>query len=125
MAVSLFAPCLALVAALLTAIDVLAADFSRGDLVRLTRRETLQFNGKNLVTVPKGGEFIVLKQDATRVFVEYYQDDGTLVAATLAAEAAERSATGTALTREDPARRTPAARAVALGRQALALRRLL
>ena len=106
----------------LAALPSLAADFSKGDLVRLTRRETLQFSGKNLVTVPKGGEFTVLKQDGGKLFVEYYKDDDTLIAVTFPVESA------TAVPREAlrPATMHPAAanRAIARGRQAIALRKL-
>ena len=108
------------IAILLATPSVPAADFSKGDLVRLTRRETLQFSGKNLVTAPKGGEFVVLKQDGGKLFVEYYKDDDTLIAVTFPAESAA------ALPREASRdqRPTPANRAISRGRQAVALRKL-
>ena len=117
----LLACCLALAAVMG---ETVAADFARGDLVRLTRRETLQFSGKNFITAAKGGEFAVLKQEGGRVFVEFYKDDGSLIALTLDKESAELSAPATAVTREDPAKRSAAAKALARGRQAVALRRL-
>jgi hypothetical protein len=70
-----------------------AAVFSKGDAVRLTRSETLMFNGKNFLGAPKGQEFRVLKHDAGRgqVFVAFYKGDGTLIAVSLPAEALEAS----------------------------------
>jgi hypothetical protein len=70
-----------------------AAAFLQGDVVRLTRSETLMFNGKNFLGAPKGQEFRVLKHDAARgqVFVAFYKDDGTLIAVSLPAEALETS----------------------------------
>lgn len=68
-----------------------AAPFAAGDLVRLTRSESLMFQGKELTSVAKGGEFAVLKQDSIKrvLFLEYYKDDGTLIAVTAPAEAFE------------------------------------
>src|SRR5262245_51122486 len=83
---------LSLVVAVFTAVCAGAADFAPGDLVRLTRRETLQSGGKNLVTVAKGGEFVVVKRESDRVQVEYLSEQGSLVAATASAEALEASA---------------------------------
>ncbi len=62
-----------------------------GELVRLTRGESLLFQGKELASVPKGEEFSVLKHDSVKkvLFVEYYKDDGTLVAVTAPAESFE------------------------------------
>lgn len=62
-----------------------------GELVRLTRGESLQFQGKELASVPKGEEFSVLKHDTVKklLFVEYYKDDGTLIAVTAPAESFE------------------------------------
>ena len=127
MSARLFHPWVVILAtAMLAASSASAVDiFSRGDIVRLTRRETLQFNGKNLVTVRKGGEFAVLTQDAARLYVEFYKDDGTLIAASLAKNAVERGATPSPAAKILPQWRTPAARAVMRGRQAMALRRLI
>jgi hypothetical protein len=70
-----------------------AAGFTQGDVVRLTRSETLMFKGKNFLGAPKGQEFRVLKHDAVQklVFVSFYKEDGTLIAVTLPAEALESS----------------------------------
>lgn len=70
-----------------------AAGFSQGDIVRLTKSETLMFNGKNFLGAPKGQEFQVLKHDSVRgqVFVSYIKADGTLIAVSLPADALEAS----------------------------------
>ena len=70
-----------------------AAAFARGDAVRLTRSETLLFNGKNFLGAPKGQEFTVLQQDAGKkqVYVAFFKADGTLIAVTLPADALEAS----------------------------------
>jgi hypothetical protein len=70
-----------------------ALGFSQGDSVRLTRSETLMFNGKTFLGAPKGQEFRVLKHDAARgqVFVAFYKEDGTLIAVSLPAETLEAS----------------------------------
>jgi hypothetical protein len=62
-----------------------------GELVRLTRGESLQFQGKELTSVPKGEEFAVFKHDPVKkvLFLEYYKDDGSLIAVTAPAEAFE------------------------------------
>jgi hypothetical protein len=75
------------------AAPLLAASFAEGDLVRLTRSETLLFKGKNFQGAPKGQEFSVLKYEAagSLVYVPYYKEDGSLVAVTLPAEALELS----------------------------------
>ncbi len=67
----------------------LAAGFSKGDTVKLTHREMIQVNGKNLQQAPKGMEFTVLSGLGAAVTVEFYKDDGTLTPATLPAEALE------------------------------------
>jgi hypothetical protein len=62
-----------------------------GDSVRLTRSETLLFKGQNLAGVPKGQEFVVLKPEFAQgvVYVSFVKEDGTLIAATLPADALE------------------------------------
>ncbi len=73
-----------------TATSTFAA-FEAGDLVRLTRSETLLFKGDNFLGAPKGQEFSVLKDDAAQalVFVSFFKEDGTLIAVTLPADALE------------------------------------
>jgi cytochrome c5 len=68
-----------------------AAPFSRGDLVRLTRSEMLTAGGKNLAGAAKGQEFSVLSHDVQRnvTQVAFAQDDGTLTAVALPADALE------------------------------------
>ena len=70
-----------------------AATFGVGDTVRLTRSETLLFKGENFLGAPKGQEFNVLQQDASRglVYVGFYKPDGTQIAVTLPADALEAS----------------------------------
>jgi hypothetical protein len=70
-----------------------AAVFSAGDLVRLSRGETLTSEGKNLAIAPKGQEFTVLKHDPRQSVVEvaYFKPDGSLIAASLPADALEPS----------------------------------
>ncbi len=62
-----------------------------GDSVRLIRSETLLFRGENLVGVPKGQEFVVLKPEIAQgvVYVSFVKEDGTLIAATLPTDALE------------------------------------
>ena len=69
--------------------------FSRGELVRLTKGEMLQFQGKEIDSGAKEQDFYVLKHGPgqTAVFVEYYKKDGTLVAVTLPAASLEASPT--------------------------------
>jgi hypothetical protein len=77
---------------LLLAVPLRAAPgIAAGDLVRLTKSESLMFQGKELTSVGKGGEFAVLKHDSIKrvLFLEYYKDDGTLIAVTAPAEAFE------------------------------------
>ena len=78
-----------LAALLCLATPALAAGFSKGDTVKLTHREMIQVNGKNLQQAPKGMEFTVLSGLGAAVTVEFYKDDGTLNPATLPAEALE------------------------------------
>jgi hypothetical protein len=65
--------------------------FAKGDLVRLTRSETLIFKGKNFLGAPKGQEFTVLQHDfrLNAVYVSFVNEDGTLIALTLPPDALE------------------------------------
>jgi hypothetical protein len=67
------------------------AAIAPGDSVRLIRSETLLFKGKNLAGAPKGQEFVVLKPEFAQgvVYVSFVKEDGTLIAATLPADALE------------------------------------
>ena len=69
------------------------ATFSRGDLVRLTRGETLMKEGKRFVSAAKGQEFTVLQQDGARgsVAVVYVEESGSPISVTLPADALEPS----------------------------------
>lgn len=62
-----------------------AAAFVPGELVRTTRGEMLQFQGKDFVSSAKGQEFPVLQHDTARgvVFVPFVKPDGSMVAVTL------------------------------------------
>jgi hypothetical protein len=77
--------------ALLHAQAIAAAVFAPGELVRATRGEMLQLDGKNFVGAAKGQEFPVLQQDVARglVVVPFYKKDGAPVAVTLPADAVE------------------------------------
>jgi hypothetical protein len=68
-----------------------ASVFIPGELVRATRGEMLQLDGKNLVGAAKGQEFSVVQQDAAHglVLVAYYKKDGPPVAAAIPADAVE------------------------------------
>ena len=68
-----------------------AVGFNSGDLVRLTRSETLLFKGENYKPAPKNQEFSVLKYDPAQklVYVPYYKEDGSVVAVTVPSEALE------------------------------------
>lgn len=81
----------ALGAGLLFHSSVLAAlpAFSVGDVVRLTKSETLLFKGENFAPATKGQEFSVLKVEPTQVYVGFVKEDGTLIAVTLPVEALE------------------------------------
>jgi hypothetical protein len=65
--------------------------FVPGELVRVTRGEMLQADGKNFVGAAKGQEFPVIEQDATRgvVAVPYYKKDGPPITVTISADAVE------------------------------------
>ena len=78
-------------ALLVNALHSGAAIFGIGDSVRLTRSETLLFKGENFLGAPKGQEFNVLQQDASRglVYVSFFKADGTQIAVTLPADALE------------------------------------
>lgn len=81
----IFAPAFAALALLIpTQAAPIAVSFSRGDLVKLTKGETLMFQGKDIFSAPKEEEFMVLKQDAVKgvLYLEFYKDDGSLVAVT-------------------------------------------
>jgi hypothetical protein len=83
--------CLALtfLAGLTAVVFAAPASLSKGDLVRLTRGEELQFQGKKLIDAAKGHEFTVLQQVQGLAYVGYVKDDGTLVAASVPADALE------------------------------------
>ena len=82
-------------ACLLALLPSLAWAFAPGDTVRLTKGETLLFQGKTLQTGFKGQEFTVLRHDpfAVQVYVSYYKEDGALTAATLPAKLLEAAPT--------------------------------
>ncbi len=71
------------VLALLLALPVRA--FVPGELVRATRGEMLQFQGKNFVSAAKGQEFPVLQHDVAHgvVFVPFIKPDGSVIPVTL------------------------------------------
>ncbi|MDR3402142.1 MAG: hypothetical protein P4L99_06545 [Chthoniobacter sp.] len=77
--------------ALLHAHAMAAAVFAPGELVRATRGEMLQADGKNFVGAAKGQEFPVLQQDTARglIVVPFYKKDGGPVAVTISADAVE------------------------------------
>lgn len=77
--------------ALLHTHAIAAAVFAPGDLVRATKGEMLQLDGKNFVGAAKGQEFPVLQQDMTRgvVVVPFYKKDGPPIAVTIPADAVE------------------------------------
>ena len=68
-----------------------AAVFAPGELVRATRGEMLQLEGKNFVGAGKGQEFPVLQQDVAHgvVVVPFYKKDGAPIAVTISADAVE------------------------------------
>ncbi|MDB6153472.1 MAG: hypothetical protein JWL90_1925 [Chthoniobacteraceae bacterium] len=74
---------------LVAAIQAAVVAFKVGDLVRLTRSETLLFKGETFLGAPKGQEFNVLKQDAAQVYVSFFKADGTQIAVTVPADALE------------------------------------
>lgn len=65
--------------------------FGPGELVRLTRGEMLQFNGKDLTGAGKGQEFVVLKHDSIRkvLYCSYVKEDGSVIAVSIPVEAVE------------------------------------
>ncbi|EDY20159.1 hypothetical protein CfE428DRAFT_2083 [Chthoniobacter flavus Ellin428] len=69
------------------------AVFAPGELVRVSRGEMLQFEGKNFVGAAKGQEFPVIHEDLARglVFVPFYKKDGAPVAVTIPADAVEEA----------------------------------
>lgn len=75
----------------LAASSACAANFAKGDTVRLTKGENLLVNGKNLSRVVKGSEFTVMGHDAAQktTQVAFMKDDGTWIAASLPDEALE------------------------------------
>jgi hypothetical protein len=68
-----------------------AALFPPGETVRLTRGEMLLAQGKNHAGAAKGQEFQVVRHDsrAAAVHVAWYQEDDTVLAVTLPADALE------------------------------------
>lgn len=68
-----------------------ASAFTAGELVRTTRGEMLQFQGKDYVSAAKGQEFPVLQHDAIRgiVYVPFIKPDGTTLAVTVPQSALE------------------------------------
>ncbi|MEP6670144.1 MAG: hypothetical protein ABJF10_13370 [Chthoniobacter sp.] len=76
---------------LLHAHALAAAAFAPGELVRATRGEMLQLEGKNYVGAAKGQEFPVLLQDTARglIVVPFYKKDGAPVSVTIPADAVE------------------------------------
>lgn len=78
-------------AALLLTLATSAMAFAPGDLVRTTRGEMLQFQGRDFVASAKGQEFPVLQHDTGRglVYVPFVKPDGTMVAVTIPADTVE------------------------------------
>ncbi len=71
---------------------IAATTFAPGDSVRLTRSETLLYEGKNFLGAPKGQEFSVVRSElGGRVSVAYCKEDGSLIAVVLPADALEPS----------------------------------
>jgi len=72
-------------AALTLLLALPAGAFVPGELVRATRSEMLQFQGKDFLASAKGQEFSVLQHDAVRglVFVPFVKPDGSMVAVTV------------------------------------------
>lgn len=65
--------------------------YGSGDLVRLVRKETLQFNKEPFLAAPKGQEFTVLKHEPGKgpVYLAFVQQEGAVIAVTLPEEALE------------------------------------
>lgn len=68
-----------------------APGFAGGDLVRLVRKETLQFKGEPFLAAPKGQEFSVFKHEPGRgvVFLAFVQKEGEVIAVTLPEDSLE------------------------------------
>lgn len=68
-----------------------AVVYSSGDLVRLVRKETLQFNKEPFLAAPKGQEFTVFKHEPGKgqVFLAFVQKEGGVIAVTLPEDALE------------------------------------
>lgn len=68
-----------------------AVVYASGDLVRVVRKETLQFNKEPFLAAPKGQEFTVLKHEAGKgpVYLAFLQKEGGVIAVTLPEEALE------------------------------------
>ena len=81
------------VAVLSASVASAAPALSRGELVRLTRSETLKYEGKNFLGAPKGQEFTLLKQDTLMgsAQVAFVKEDGSAIAVSLPADALEAS----------------------------------
>jgi cytochrome c5 len=65
--------------------------YSPGDLVRASKKDTLNFFGEPLLGVPKGQEFTVLKhqQGSGVVYLAFVQKEGAVVAVTLPEDSLE------------------------------------
>lgn len=68
-----------------------ASGFAGGDLVRLVRKETLQFKGEPFLAAPKGQEFSVFKHEPGKgvVFLAFVQKEGEVIAVTLPEDSLE------------------------------------
>lgn len=68
-----------------------APGFASGDLVRLVRKETLQFKGEPFLAAPKGQEFSVFKHEPGKgvVFLAFVQKEGEVIAVTLPEDSLE------------------------------------
>jgi hypothetical protein len=77
-------------AALLSGGETFAAPAAQvGELVRLTRGETLRFEEKNYAQAAKGQEFTLLKAEPGTVHVGYMKEDGSWIAVTVPSDAVE------------------------------------
>lgn len=65
--------------------------YASGDLVRLARKETLQFNKEPFLAAPKGQEFTVFKHEPGKgvVYLAFVQKEGGVIAVTLPEDALE------------------------------------
>lgn len=77
--------------ALFPVVGFAANVFAPGELVRASRGEMLQLDGKNFVGAGKGEEFPVIQQDVVRnvVVVPFYKKEGGPVLVTIPADAVE------------------------------------